>query len=284
MALTQRDHPHAHWEFSHSSGDLLRLVPERGGLVSGWRCGGREMLYLDEERFADASLSVRGGIPVLFPICGGLPGNVLPLEGKNHPIAQHGFARDLPWTLQALDTGDGVRMELRESPVSLASYPFPFRLALEARLAPGVLELAVIVENSGDRPLPFSAGLHPYFRVASLAGARLEGLPPRCVDHRTMAEASTAEQLAGLSSGVDLLAGPVGAVHLLDEQGQGVALETTAPFDLVVVWSEPPRPMVCLEPWSSPRQSLISGDRRLVVAPGERTSLRCRYRRLPVAA
>ena len=37
------------------------------------------MLYLDQERFLDSSKSVRGGIPVLFPICGGLPGDRLPL-------------------------------------------------------------------------------------------------------------------------------------------------------------------------------------------------------------
>jgi galactose mutarotase-like enzyme len=67
-------------------------VPERGGLLTGWRCGGREILYLDADRFADPALSVRGGMPVLFPIWGNLPGDQLPLPGGSYPMRQHGFA------------------------------------------------------------------------------------------------------------------------------------------------------------------------------------------------
>jgi hypothetical protein len=48
MPLIQRSDPYPHWEFrAPSSDDLLRLVPERGGLLSGWRCSGHELLYLD---------------------------------------------------------------------------------------------------------------------------------------------------------------------------------------------------------------------------------------------
>jgi hypothetical protein len=61
MVLIQRDAPYPHWEFSDpGSGDLLRLVPERGGLISGWRWSGREVVYLDLERFLDPARSVRG--------------------------------------------------------------------------------------------------------------------------------------------------------------------------------------------------------------------------------
>jgi galactose mutarotase-like enzyme len=35
--------------------------------------------------------------------------------------------------------------------------------------------------------------------------------------------------------------------------------------------------MVCLEPWTGPRQSLVSGDRKLVLPPGGEQSLSCRY-------
>ena len=59
--------------------------------------------------------------------------------------------------------------------------------------------------------------------------------------------------------------------------GTVVALLPEAPLDLAVVWSDPPRPMVCLEPWTGPRGSLASGDRCLWLQPGERQQLRCRY-------
>ena len=48
-------------------------------------------------------------------------------------------------------------------------------------------------------------------------------------------------------------------------------------MDLTVIWTEPPRAMVCVEPWTGPRQSLISGDRKLESEPGASTSLSCRY-------
>ena len=48
-------------------------------------------------------------------------------------------------------------------------------------------------------------------------------------------------------------------------------------MDLTVVWTEPPRRMVCLEPWTGPRQALVSGDRKLELAAGDSLKLRCVY-------
>jgi galactose mutarotase-like enzyme len=45
----------------------------------------------------------------------------------------------------------------------------------------------------------------------------------------------------------------------------------------VVLWTEPPRAMVCIEPWSAPRQALLSGDRKLELRPGASTRLHTRY-------
>lgn len=282
MTLQQLDTPYPHWRFDDPlSGDLLRLVPERGGLLTGWRCGGREILYLDAGRFADPSLSVRGGMPVLFPICGNLPGDLLPLPQGSYSLRQHGFARDLPWSLTALSDGRGVVMELSHGPATLPHYPFPFRLRLELRLEPSALAITARIAHTataGD-PMPFSFGLHPYFAMSDPGSALLEGLPPACFDHLTMAPAATADQLARLGSGVDLLCNASGPVRLVDPAaGAAVVLETQAPFDCVVVWSEPPRPMVCLEPWSAPRGSLLSGERRLQLAPAEELALHSRYR------
>ena len=70
MTLTQQSAPYAHWEFVHpETGDRLRIIPERGGIVSEWRCQGREVVYFDQERYSNPANSIRGGIPVLFPIC-----------------------------------------------------------------------------------------------------------------------------------------------------------------------------------------------------------------------
>ena len=60
--------------------------------------------------------------------------------------------------------------------------------------------------------------------------------------------------------------------------GSTLSLEITPPLDRVVVWTEPPRAMVCLEPWSGPRGALVSGEGRLELEPGAQLTLGCRYR------
>ena len=57
-----------------------------------------------------------------------------------------------------------------------------------------------------------------------------------------------------------------------------IELATQAPLDREVVWTDPLRPMLCLEPWRGPRGSLVSGERHLSLAPGESLELRCCYR------
>jgi len=279
MTLTQQTAPYSHWEFVHpSSGDRLRIIPERGGLVSGWRCGDREVLYFDAERYADPAKSIRGGIPVLFPICGNLPDNRFTVDGVDYPLAQHGFARDLPWQLQLLEDQSGVQLSLSSSDVTLKAFPFPFALVMAVRPLVGALEISTTIHNRGERPMPFSFGLHPYFNVSDLAQVRLTGLAERCLNHLEMADASTADQLARLPEGVDFLCRPAGDVTLIDDgQGDLLRLEHQPPLDLSVVWTEPPRRMVCLEPWTGPRQALISGDRKLELAAAEQQTLRCRY-------
>jgi hypothetical protein len=221
---------------------------------------------------------VRGGFPVLFPITGGLPDNRLILPQGEFQLGQHGFARQQPWRLEALADGRGVQLQLTDNEETLKSYPFSFLLTMAVRLAPGALEITTIVENRSNVTMPFSFGLHPYFNLSSLEGVRLEGLPDQCLNHLTMAEAATADQMERLATGIDLLVQPTGPVRLVDEAaGTTLELQLTHPLDLVVLWTEPPRPMVCMEPWSAPRQALLSGDRRLELSPGESTTLHTRY-------
>ena len=77
ILFSKKQVPYAHWEVIHvDTGDRLRIVPERGGLITEWCCKGREILYFDLERFKQTEKSVRGGIPILFPICGDFDQNI----------------------------------------------------------------------------------------------------------------------------------------------------------------------------------------------------------------
>ena len=44
--------------------------------------------------------------------------------------------------------------------------------------------------------------------------------------------------------------------------GSAVELEPQPPLDLAVVWTDPPRPMLCLEPWTAPRGLKVQSRRK----------------------
>ena len=191
----------------------------------------------------------------------------------------------LPWCnsneIGLLGDQSGVMLSLTDCADSRRVYPFGFRIQMELRPLSASLEVSVTIANtsvSTGEPMPFSFGLHPYFNVSDLSLTAVEGLPDHCFNHLEMAGAETPAQLSRLAQGVDFLTHPGGPVTLVDEQaGTRLQLHHHEPMDLTVVWTDPPRAMVCVEPWTGPRQALISGDRRMELCAGESTRLCCRY-------
>ena len=123
VRFAKNSSPYPHWEYSNPEFDsLIRIVPERGGLITEWRSEGKELLYFDLERFLDKDKSVRGGIPILFPICGDLSDGYL-VGGKKYFLKQHGFARDLPWSICLTQDNLGIRLKLSDSNDSRSSFP-----------------------------------------------------------------------------------------------------------------------------------------------------------------
>ena len=62
--------------FELDKNNYIKFCPERGGVITNWVSDGNEILYFDETRFMDKTKSIRGGIPILFPICGNLQWSV----------------------------------------------------------------------------------------------------------------------------------------------------------------------------------------------------------------
>ena len=262
--------PYPHWEYSNSEFDsLLRIVPERGGLITEWKSEGKELLYFDLERFIDQDKSIRGGIPILFPICGDLSEGYL-VGGKKYFLKQHGFARDLPWSIGLIKNNLGIRLKLSDTKDSRSSFPFLFTLQMDVLLKAKSLQLSVKIYNKGKDPMPFCFGLHPYFHVSNLQKIKIDGLPGKCIDQTTMKVTNASDQIRILDKGVDFLSYPSCSVKLFDSLSRNVIeLIHQEPIDTTVIWTDPPRQMVCLEPWTSPRNSLVTGDRKLKVEPQE---------------
>ena len=165
----------------------LEVVPARGGIITRWQICGEDILYLDTERFKDPNLSVRGGVPILFPICGNLPDNSYQHQGRNYTLKQHGFARDLPWQVskQSSETAASLTLELNSNPATRQVYPFDFQLIFTYQLQGNSLKIHQKVINLSPERMPFSIGFHPYFQVTDKTRLSFDIPSSQYLDQRT---------------------------------------------------------------------------------------------------
>ncbi|MEO6419488.1 MAG: galactose mutarotase [Polyangiaceae bacterium] len=251
---------------------LVVLAPERGGMAIRFTIGGREIFFMDESTLVDPKKNVRGGNPVLFPSPGKLEGDHWVRDGHAGTMKQHGFARDLPWKVTEKDMHGhaSVTLLLTSSDTTRGLYPWDFRFELTYALAGGTLRIEQRVENTGDRPMPFGLGFHPYFQVDDKASARIDTRATRAFDNVTKKEVAF--------NGFDLTAKEVD-LHLVDHgstssaltwgDGARLAIKGSPDFTRWVVWTLEGRPFVCVEPWTCPGNALNTGDRLIALSPGE---------------
>ena len=274
--LLKKKSPYSHWECcDQKTGDLIRVVPDRGGLITEWICNGKDILYFDLDRFHQKEKSIRGGIPILFPICGDLPGNHLTINDSQTTLNQHGFARNYPWNIYPLDNNQGFGLSLLDNQQSILIYPFSFSISIDVELNINSLQFNIRVTNLSRESMPFSFGLHPYFIVNDLQNVQIERLPASCIDHLSNSNSNTSNLLKQLYQGVDFLVEANSSVLHDLSTNRKIELRNQKPMDLTVVWTDPPRKMVCLEPWTSPRRSLITGDRQITLEYRETQELTC---------
>lgn len=250
----------------------LELVPHRGGIATRWQVEGQDILYFDEARFADPTLSVRGGIPILFPICGNLPDNQYAIDHRSYTLKQHGFARDLPWqaTEQATTDAASLTLELESSTATLAQYPFAFRLSFTFLLCGHRLELRQRFTNLSERAMPFSTGLHPYFLVRHKDQLEFEIPATQFQNHLTGQVETFGGQFNFSQTEIDLAfqgltaqAATVTDHHLK----RRLTLGWSEAYTRLVFWTVQGKDYYCLEPWTAPRNAMNSGESLLIIAP-----------------
>ncbi|MEM6352089.1 MAG: aldose epimerase [Cyanobacteria bacterium P01_D01_bin.14] len=272
-AIAVEDRQYKTYVVSNDQGQF-EVVPERGGIVTRWRAFDQEIFYLDEERFKDASKSVRGGIPLLFPICGNTPDDTYTLNGQAYSLVQHGFARTSPWQVTAQTEGDepSITVSLESSDETRSHYPFTFRLDFVYTLKGNTLEQRYRHTNLTDQPMPFSTGIHPYFAVSDKSQLDI-ALP------------STEYKVKG-DPGVNYFSGKfdfsqeeidyafvnlTGQTATVTDHGTNLALTISydSCYSTLVFWTVKGKDFYCLEPWSGPRNAINTGEHLLTAAPGE---------------
>ena len=252
--------------FQLDQNNYIKFCPERGGTITNWVSDGKEILYFDKKRFMDKTKSIRGGIPILFPICGNL-NTSNSVFGKDYlQLPQHGFARDLKWQHSFNENGDSLCLFLNESKKTKKYYPFDFELRIEVTLKINCLEFEIKIYNKTDIAMPINFGLHPYFNISDFKNLEFVDNPLNCQNQEKNIISNTLDELKNINLGVDLLMYTSGRSAFLDKIFQRqVTLNHPHPFDIGVIWSDPPRKMICLEPWSSPRNSFVDGCRNIMI-------------------
>lgn len=98
--------------------------------------------------------------PWLFPVIGQLKEGRFLWQGKAYGMPMHGFAKRLYFTLEAR-TDTSLRFVLRDTPETLAVYPWRFELAIEYALNGARLDVTCRVANRSGETMYYSIGAHP---------------------------------------------------------------------------------------------------------------------------
>ena len=228
---------------------------------------GREMMWEGNPEYWNRTS------PVLFPFVGGVKDKEYRYKGKAYTIGQHGFARDMDFSLVSREESE-IWFELSETEETLEKYPFRFLLKIGYRLEGMALHVMWEVSNPDDKEMYFSIGAHPAFAVPSLEGHVLrlygpEGRPLSHFSNRIFGEGGcvtnrveTVETPDGyLPLSVELFDGDalvledrqVARVDLLDASDLAKSPLVSVAFEatLVGIWSPLHKnaPFVCIEPW-----------------------------------
>lgn len=268
-----------------------------------------ELLWHDPEFRSGTTRPSRSGIPILFPFAGRIRGGQYRYRGREYQLecndnrgnAIHGFVYTRPWRVVA-QTGTSVTGEFQASiddPAILKLWPADFRIRATYAVKGTQLLSRYEVANTGDGPLPWWFGTHPYFRL-SLRGGRSEDAVIRFAvgDQWELADLlptsmripvpDAAELAAGTRVGSREFDNVFGRLKISQRPWEGSVTDAAAglttvtrfaePFRECVVFIPPHREAICLEPYSAAPNAFELAEQGIdcglsELAPGESREL-----------
>lgn len=207
--------------------------------------------------------------PVLFPLVGGLKDGVYRLDGREYPMGQHGFARDMEFKLKS-QAAHEIWFTLESDSETSGKYPYPFQLELGYELADKTVTVKWRVKNPAKECMYFAIGGHPAFLCPIEDGTKQTDYKIRFDAKEQVISSSLENGLIIDKSNTYTLQNGILPVteHLFDgdalviehDQAHRVSLVKpdgtdylTVEFDapLFGIWSPPRKqaPFICIEPW-----------------------------------
>lgn len=255
----------------------MRIELKRGAYTAAVDTRGGELVSFKDEQgteyiWGGDPKSWVGQNPNLFPVVGNLINGTVAVNGKPYKMARHGFARQSEFA-PAEQGEDYAVLELRDSPETLAQYPFSFVLRVRHQLTENGFFTQFEVQNPGQEELLFCVGGHTGINCPLREGERFEDY--RLIFDQVEDAQSILPSAQGYMS--------TGREHILDhtdtialdhavfdridtivleglrskgvtlrhkDGGRGVHMDFGA-FPMVAFWTMPNAgaPYICLEPW-----------------------------------
>lgn len=250
----------------------LKVVPERGGIITSLGIQGEELLFINEKTLHNEEKNIRGGIPILFPISGQLTNGQYEWNGTTYNMKNHGVARDLPWDVVEINTAKeeaSIKIKLVSNEATLTSYPFEFELVFTYILRENELVIDQAYHNKSTKDMPIYAGFHPYFKTESkqlkIDVDAIEYLDYNDMKNKRVEDVITIDQKESyvLKSGTRSLR------FSLEEIGKQVTMNYGEEFPYIVLWSEEGQGFVCVEPWMAKTDELNRKDELTMIHPGK---------------
>jgi len=144
---------------SGSSSSEIYLL---GGVVTSYIKDDVSYIAVRPDAKMDGSKPISGGLSHCWPQFG--PG----------AIQQHGFARNLEWTVVSVDE-TSVELQLLPNDYTKAMWDKEFKCTFTVTLTDDQLDTKMNVENCGEEAFDFQAALHSYFTVSSLENLEISG-------------------------------------------------------------------------------------------------------------
>ncbi|MDF2880587.1 MAG: galactose mutarotase-like enzyme [Clostridiaceae bacterium] len=238
----------------NGSNSWVKIVPQRGGIIIGYGVDGIEKLYLDKDTFYDENANIRGGIPILFPICGKLKDGKYSIEENEYTMKNHGLARISKWQVidEHIDKNSAsIKIQFNSDEITRESYPFDFQVIFTYTLENKCLKINQQYFNKSNRDMPVYIGFHPYFKADN-----------KNIKYNTDATKYLDENDGKIKcyNGKLSLYDMVESAIFLDSKqnnvnfvpcndGKNIYLEYSKEFKYIVLWTVAEKNFVCVEPW-----------------------------------
>ena len=240
------------------NGNTKVCINEKGAEMKSFIVNGVEYLWVGDPNFWASSA------PNIFPMTGGFKDDKYILEGKEYVMPKHGFAKNMDFVVESVTENTAVFL-LTATEETKVQWPYEFELRVCYELFDGKVSVDYKLTNINERTMWFSIGAHDGFATPEgieeydIIFAEKETLNAYTLYGNLIGEHTypVIENTDTLALKYDYFA--VDALVFKDVKsqscklvnrntGRGIKLDYPN-FPVLMVWTKPDAPYVCIEPW-----------------------------------